>query len=212
MKLPFTQAQFLEVFAAYNEAVWPLQILLNAVAVAMVIVAIRSPERAGRLVCIGLALLWSWLAVGYHLPFFWPINPAAPFFAGISLAAAGSFLWLGVFRPSLQFHVGMDARKSIGLVVIVFALAGYPLIGKATGLSYPAIPTFGLPCPTTLFTFGILLMAARPLPRWLLVAPMAWAAIGAGAAFSLGVTQDLALLVMLVLGAYMLAFNRRSAK
>jgi hypothetical protein len=96
--------------------------------------------------------------------------------------------------------------------VVAFALVGYPIIGTVTGHAYPATPTFGLPCPTTIFTFGILLMAARPLPRWVLAAPMAWAAIGAAAAFSLGITQDLALVVMLLLGGYMLVFNQRSAR
>src|SRR5665647_2806931 len=76
------------------------------------------------------------------------------------------------------------------------------------GHHYPAAPTFGLPCPTTIFTFGVLLMAARPLPWLVLVAPMVWAAIGAAAAFSLGVTQDIGLLVMMVLGGYMLLSNQ----
>jgi hypothetical protein len=212
MNLPFTQAQFFEVFASYNTAVWPLQIFLNVAAIAVVGSVITVPKKAGRFVSAALALLWSWLAIGYHLAFFWSINPASPLFAGISLVAAGTFLWLGVFRSSLQFQAGMGARKFTGLLVILFALVVYPVIGEATGHAYPATPTFGLPCPTTIFTFGILLMATRPLPRWLLAAPMVWAAIGAGAAFSLGVMQDLALVAMVMLGGYMLLFNRPPAQ
>lgn len=212
MHLPFTQAQFFEVFATYNEAVWPLQVVLNAAAIAMVVIVVWKPRKAGRPVSLGLSLLWAWLAIGYHLAFFRTINPAAPFFAAISLIAAGMFFWLGVLRPSLRFQPGMDARKIVGLVVILFALVAYPVIGEMAGHSYPASPTFGLPCPTTIFTFGLLLMAARPLPRWLLAAPMAWAAIGALAAFSLGVTQDLALVAMLASGGYMLLFNRPAAE
>lgn len=211
MKLPFTQTQFLEVFAAYNEAVWPLQIVLNAVAIAMLIVAIRAPEKAGRLVCIGLPCSGR----GSRSAITCPSSGRSIqrlFFAGISLAAAGTFLWLGVFRSSLQFHCPHgrpeDHRPCRNLVRAV----GYPIIGKATGHSYPATPTFGLPCPTTIFTFCILLMGARPLPRWVLAAPMAWAAIGVAAAFSLGVSQDFALVVMLMLGSYMLVFNQRPAK
>lgn len=211
MNLPFTQAEFFAVFAAYNLAVWPLQFVLNALAIVMTIVVMLAPRKAGRSISAGLALLWAWLAIAYHLAFFWAINPAAPFFAAISLAAAAAFLWLGVFRSSLRFRSGMDARKLVGLIVILFALVGYPVIGEYAGHAYPAQPTFGLPCPTTIFTFGILLAAARPLPRWLLIAPMAWATIGVVAAFSLGVTQDLALGVVVLLGAYMLLFNRPPA-
>lgn len=204
MNLPFTPAQFFAVFTSYNEAVWPLQFILALVAITMVTAVLRFPERAGRIVSAGLALLWCWLALGYHLAFFWTINPAAPLFAAISLAGAGAFLWLGIFKSSLRFQAGMDARKIAGLAVIIFALAAYPAIGALLGHHYPAAPTFGLPCPTTIFTFGILLMATRPLPRMLLLAPMTWAIIGAFAAFSLGATQDLSLVVMLGLGAIML--------
>jgi hypothetical protein len=53
---------------------------------------------------------------------------------------------------------------------------------------------FGVtPCPTTIFTFGVLLLSARPLPALLLVIPLAWAAIGGSAAVLLGVREDLTL-------------------
>ncbi|WP_454830825.1 DUF6064 family protein [Pseudoxanthomonas wuyuanensis] len=59
MKLPFTQARFFEVLAVYNQAVWPLQMVLNAAAFAMVAVVILAPRKAGRWVSLGLALLRS---------------------------------------------------------------------------------------------------------------------------------------------------------
>jgi hypothetical protein len=66
----------------------------------------------------------------------------------------------------------------------VFLLAGH---------RYPAFPTFGAPCPTTIFTFGFLCLIELPFGRALLVAPVVWAAIGTVAAISLGVPQDFAL-------------------
>jgi hypothetical protein len=69
----------------------------------------------------------------------------------------------------------------------------YPLLGYAAGHRYPATPTFGLPCPTTIFTLGLLLWADRPMPRWLLAVPIAWSALGASAALQLGVPEDLGL-------------------
>lgn len=209
MNLPFTQQQFFEVIAAYNVAVWPAQFVLTLLAVAMVVLVIHGPERAGRLVSYGLALLWAWMALAYHLAFFWSVNPAAPLFAAISLAAAAAFAWLGGVRGGLQFRKGLSATAITGLVVVMFALAGYPAIGEYIGHRYPAAPTFGLPCPTTIFTFGILLMAAPGLRKAMVVAPLAWAVIGSTAAFALGVTQDLGLVVVAVLGVYLLV--RRAA-
>jgi hypothetical protein len=82
----------------------------------------------------------------------------------------------------------------------VYALAGYPLVGWLAGQRFPAAPTFGLPCPTTIFTFGVLLWADRRLPAWLLAIPAAWAVLGTTAAGSLGITEDYALLPAAIMG------------
>lgn len=209
MNLPFTQQQFFEVFVAYNVAVWPAQWLLNCFAVALVALVFVAPERAGRVVSWGLALLWSWLALAYHLAFFWGINPAAPLFAAVSLAAAGAFAWSGV-RGLLRFGGSWSMPVLVGLLLVIFAIAVYPAVGFSIGHRYPAFPTFGLPCPTTLYTFGILLMASD-LPKAAVIGPLAWAIIGSAAAFGLGVTQDLALLVAVPSALYLLRRGRSPA-
>lgn len=96
--MPFTAAEFFQVFTAYNQAVWPMQALLTLLAVVILAMALFAPRQAGRIVAGGLALLWAWLAVGYHLAFFQAINPAAPLFAALSLLAAGAFAWQGLYR------------------------------------------------------------------------------------------------------------------
>ena len=50
------------------------------------------------------------------------------------------------------------------------------------------------PCPVTLFTFGLFLLATAPIPRGLLAIPLIWSLIGGSAAFLLGVPQDWQLL------------------
>lgn len=204
MDLPFSREQFFGVIADYNVAVWPAQFVLTLLAVAIVGLVIREPERAGRLVSYGLALLWAWVAFAYHLAFFWSINPAAPIFSAVSIAAAAAFIWFGGVRGRLQFEKGLPVTAIVGLIVVLFALVGYPAVGEYIGHRYPAAPTFGLPCPTTIFTFGIMLMAALNLHKVLVVAPLVWAAIGSTAAFALGITQDLGLVVVAVLGVYLL--------
>ncbi|MCW9058540.1 MAG: DUF6064 family protein [Gammaproteobacteria bacterium] len=210
MNLPFTREQFFEVFAVYNTAVWPAPFLLGVLAILLLVLVLGIPGKAGRAVSFGLAFLWAWLSIAYHLTFFWEVNPAAPLFAAISLGAAIAFAWTGGIRGQLQFERAMSFRVVLGLAVALFALLGYPLIGEFLGHRYPATPTFGLPCPTTIFTFGLLLMAKSNLPRILVVGPLVWAFIGAFAAFSLGVRQDLALVLMVVLGLYLLLQGIRS--
>jgi hypothetical protein len=51
------------------------------------------------------------------------------------------------------------------------------------------IPAFGVPCPTTIFTAGLLMLAAPPSWR-LSIIPIMWSVIGGSAAFLLGVRAD----------------------
>lgn len=208
MQLPFTQAQFFGVFAAYNNLFWPAQLLFNLAAVLAVLSVLGWPRGARIIVPALLAVVWAWLAVAYHLAFFWIINPAAPLFAAVSLAASLLFFWSGVVRQRIEFRSGMNARKVAGLLVVAFALVGYPLISLLLGHAWPVIPIFCLPCPATIYTFGMLLMAAKPLPRWVLLAPALWAAIGTTAAFTLGVAQDMVLLAMIAVAGYLAVIHR----
>lgn len=75
------------------------------------------------------------------------------------------------------------------------ALVGYPIVGFLVGHRYPAAPTFGVPCPTTIFTLGLLLWSTGPLARRLTVVPVLWAIVGTSAAVNLGMTEDLGLFV-----------------
>ena len=62
------------------------------------------------------------------------------------------------------------------------------------------LPTFGLPCPTTIFTIGLLCFAVPPTPRSPLIVPLLWCLVGAQAAFLLGVQPDLGLIAAGVVG------------
>jgi hypothetical protein len=98
-----------------------------------------------------------------------------------------------------------------GFSLVLFALGAYPAWSVWAGHGYPAMPTFGLPCPTTLFTIGILAFLVVPHPRSPFVVPVLWGLVGAQAAFLLGVTQDLGLIVAAVAGIVLMARSREPA-
>ena len=193
MRLPFTTEQFLDVFARYNEAVWPAQLLLLALALAVVALAFRESPTGGRWVAVLLAALWLWMAVAYHLAFFRAINPAAVAFAALFAIQALLLMWAGAWRGRLLFGRRPRWVMATGLALIVYALVLYPALGLALGHRWPAMPTFGLPCPTTIFTMGVLLLAAPAAPRLLLPIPLLWAAVGTSAAMQLGMREDFGL-------------------
>ena len=190
--VPFTRQEFLDVFGRYNIAVWPAQLLLYIIAVLIVTLLLRREHLT--LVFALLALLWLWMGVVYHLMFFSEINPAARLFGVAFIAQAAVLLWPD--RRGAAFReLGTPVARSTGNVLIAYGLFGYPLIGYLAGQQYPTVVTLGLPCPTTIFTIGVLLWALRRPPVRLLAIPLAWTVIGTFAATNLGIPQDYGLAV-----------------
>jgi hypothetical protein len=168
---------------------------LNAAALICIGLLFRPGVGASRFSYLILSFLWGWMAIVYHFIFFTDINSAAWVFGAVFLLGSAAFALSGVERADVSIQPVPGARAIVGGTLIVFALVLYPLIGYSIGHRYPNAPTFGLPCPTTIFTLGLLLFSVRPIARWLFIVPLLWAAVGSLAAFQLGVIEDLGLLV-----------------
>ena len=181
-----------------------MQLLLQALALIAVVFVVWWHRWSGVLVSAVLGALWAWTGVAYHLAFFSAINPLAWVFGAASLLGAGLFMWEGVLRRRLQFRLAAGRRAAGGIGLVLFALLAYPLWSTLAGHGYPRLPTFGLPCPTTLFTIGLLSLLVAPYPRSPIVVPVAWSLVGAQAAVLFGVWADLALLAAAVQGALLL--------
>ena len=207
--MPFTVEQFFEVFRRYNEAVWPAQVVAVVDAFIAIGAALRGGRRANRIIAIVLAALWFWMGAVYHLQFFRQVNPAAVIFGVTFLIQAALFVWLGVAHDRLTFDPRLDFAGVLGSALILYSLAVYPILGGVFGRSYPASPTFGLPCPTTIFTLGLLLWARPRAPIALLVVPIGWAVIGTMAAVQFGVGEDFGLGVSALLSLPLLVRQGR---
>jgi len=194
IQLPFSHDQFLNVFAEYNHRFWPVAGILWILTLVTLLRLWRVGANASRLVATLLAIQWAWVAVAYHLAFFRRINPAATAFAVLFLLQAAIFLWVGVVRHRLTFVLSRSAWTVFAVTLAVYAMA-YPWLGLLTRLSYPYMPTFGVPCPTAILTAGLLLLLPSHQARLVSAIPVIWAAIGGTAAFLLGIPADLALLV-----------------
>ena len=128
MGAPFTAEQFFDVFRHYNVSVWPMQSILLAVAVVLVALALAWP-RSSRVVLLGLAVLWVWMALAYHVAFFADLTPAAYLFAAAFLVEAALLAWHGLRTRRLHFAVSRERSMTVvGGALITFALIGYPAI------------------------------------------------------------------------------------
>jgi hypothetical protein len=189
VKLPFDEAAFLDVFGQYNNSFWPFVVGLWATTV---IVCARWMVRGGadRSLLILLAVHWAWSGVAYHELFFRRINPAATLFGLLFVLEAAFFAWLAI-APRARFAFAWSVRGVLAAILAGYALI-YPALGFLSGMQYPRLPLFAVPCPTTLLTAGLLL-ASSGVPRIVRIVPAFWAAIAGSAALLLGVRADLAL-------------------
>jgi hypothetical protein len=192
--LPFTHQQFVLVFAVYNGVVWPLQWLAQALGIAMLALLFWPTPRRHLAVVLVLASMWIWTGVVYHLVFFSVINPLAPLFGG-AFVVEGLLLAVATWRGRLGVGEARGARAALGWALLVYAVAAYPALGLVLGERALDLPAFGLtPCPVTLATLGVLVLAGGPARPWLLAIPLAWSVVGGSAAMLLRMPQDWPLL------------------
>ena len=209
MKLPFTLSQFLEVFKNYNEAVFPMQFIFYLISAVVIFLVIKPNTISDKIISIILSFLWLWMGIAYHLIFFKIINKAAYLFGGFFIIQGILFLVFGVFQNKFSFNFEKDKYGITGMALIVFALMIYPVLGYFLGHIYPSSPTFGLPCPTTIFTFGILLLNTKKCPVSILIIPFIWSIIGLMAAFQFGILEDTGLSVASLVAMSLLIFRNK---
>jgi len=152
------------------------------------------------------------MAVVYHLAFLAKLTAAAVVFAVAFVVEGGLFASLAFGRRTLVYTPRRNAPGIVGIVLIEYALIGYPLVGYLVGHGYPAAPTFGVPCPTTIFTFGVLLWSIGPMARRLAVIPTLWAVVGMSAVVNMGMVEDVGLLVAALVAAPFIFGSRRPAR
>ena len=213
MNPPFTIEQFLAVFATYNAAIWPFQIAAYGVVIVALWAVFVPQSRLVRLAFALMSILWAVTGIGYHLMFFATINPIAPVFAAFFVLQAVLFLASAARPEDLQLRLGRDFRSIAGLATLSYALAIYPILGIWAGHGLLKGPMFGVaPCPTTIFTIGMLLIARGRWVIWLSIIPILWSMIGLAAAIQLGIPEDMAMpLVGAILAAVLLGTRRNVA-
>ena len=173
---------FLATFDRFNAAVWPMQLVWYASAAAMVGLALWPRRLSTQLICLLAAAYLTWVGIAFfgvldsgmgvldsvlNLSWLW---------AAIFILEALLFLVAGLVRRDLVIAPRWDLSSVLGAVFMFYALVAYPIIGLLSGHPLHTLPVFGIaPCPTTIFFFGLLLWAQPPVPKYLLLLPLAWA-------------------------------------
>jgi len=209
--LPFTHQQFIFVFSVYNDAIWPLQPIVHAAGLLMLPLLLRPSTGSDRYSLVLLAAMWIWTGFVYQIGFFSTINPIALAF-GAAFVLEGVLLLDAAVRGRIAFGTSRGLRRATGWALLIYSLLLYPLLGIALGADYFELPAFGLtPCPVTMTTVGVLLLASSPVPRRLYVIPVTWAIVGGSAAGLLRMPQDWVLLLTPVLLAIVAGYEHLAA-
>jgi len=210
MQLPFSLADFLNVFKEYNNTVFPLQIVFYIIGFLCIYFLFTGNKNTNKVINISLSFFWLWIGIVYHIIFFSTINKAAYLFGVLFITQGILFVVWGVFKNSLSFKYQKGINTIAGTILLLYALIIYPVIGYQLGHVYPYSPTFGLPCPTTIFTFGILLFTNKRIPVFLLIIPVLWCIIGFFAAINLTIYEDMGLIIAGVIAFTLLLIGNRN--
>jgi hypothetical protein len=207
---PFTAETYLSLFETYNTAIWPAQAVAYGLGILALLAALRPMAGGGRIAFAVLSAFWLWNSIAYHLMHFLQINFAALGFAAL-FALQGILFAAMAIGSRKSFRFGRDAVAWSGLLMCLFALVAYPLLGWLAGHGGSRAAVFGVaPAPTVIFTFGMLLLLEGRAPLTLGVIPLLWAlAAGSAAVIRLGIAEDAAVLLAGVAGFALLVWKRR---
>lgn len=212
LSAPAGPAEFLKILEQYNLAVWPAQfVLLLLAVVALGLVVRQKTKYSDRLVAGIIAFLWLWTTVAFWYAQFAPVAGIGNILAAVFAVQAGIFLYVGVWHNALQFGFERDRYSLVGGLFVLYALIGYPILGVLIGHLYPQTPSLGMPCPITVFTFGMLLLTVRRVPKVVLVVPLIFAAgFGVFPPLNYGIYEDIGLVLAGIVGTALLVYRDRT--
>jgi Family of unknown function (DUF6064) len=174
--LMFSARVYYRLFELYNREVWPAQLAIIVLGLALLYLLVKGGAASGRLISAILGVLWIWVAWGFLLRHFatinWPIGYVVPVFAVEGLLLIGA----GAIGRGLTFS--LDRTAIAGMALFLAAALLYPLIAPLMGRSWLSAELFGLaPDPTVIATLALLAIA-EGRGRWLMmVIPCLWCAI-----------------------------------
>jgi hypothetical protein len=211
MKLPFTTEDFFLTFESYNQEIFPIQILFYLLSIFILYLLVKRNLDVSNVISLILGFFWIWMGFVYHIMFFSRINSAAYIFGSFFVLQGILFIYSGVYKNILVFRNRKDIYSAAAYMLFIYALLVYPVIGHFAGHIYPFAPEMSAPCPTTIFTFGVLLFSSGKFPKWLMIIPLLWSLIGFSAAVNLNVVQDYGLVISGIM-VFLLITYRDSAK
>ena len=202
----FTHDGFLTTLQNYNLDIWPLQIFSYVLGIFAIILVIKKTQFSNRVISLILTLYWFWNGIIFSM-IYWSSSFKYAYIFGVLLIIQGAIFLISYIKQNISFSYRSDFYSTIGIILILYSMIGYPIIGLFIGHVYPHFFPFGLvPCPTTIFTLGLLLWTERMLPKYIIIIPALWSLSGY-IAVSRGIYEDIGLIALGLLAVFLIFYR-----
>lgn len=200
----FSERVYDRMFELHNGALWPLHIVAVAIGIYLVFVALKPSPARMRAGLVLLSAVWLFVAGAFFYQRYATINWAAVYVVPAFVAMAAILCALAVrARPVVaELRSALSGRTAV--MVLLFALVGYPLLGLLAGKSWLAAQVFAIaPDPTVGATLGFLVLCRGVAARVAMIVPVLWSVVTALTLYGLGsamfvVTPAIAVLCVIV--------------
>jgi hypothetical protein len=197
--LLFSPRVYWRLFELHNAALWPLQGLGLAAGLVIILLVAWRPTSSARWLALLLAVLWIFVGWSFLWNRYAAINWAAAYVAPAFAVEGVLLLVSGTVLGGLSFNRRGPAGW-IGYFILVFALAGQPLLAPLQGRGWASSEVFGVaPDPTVIATLGLLLLARGRLLPLLLPIPVFWCLLSGITLGTMGEPQAWTVLAALAL-------------
>lgn len=191
--------------ADYNTAVWPAQIIFYALAFFFLASSLKPNSITNTINLFILSLLWVWNGAVTQLVYFTGFHAQYYLWGLVWILQGMAFSYFGIYQKEIAFRIKKDLYSLTGLIFLSYALIIYPLIGAWLGHPFPKGPIFGAaPCPTVIFTFGVLLFSETRIRPYLLYFPMLWAVMSLYPIILMGVYADIGEILVAVVAFFLI--------
>jgi hypothetical protein len=192
----------------YNMELYPAQYLMLGLGLIAILTVFFRTKHSSRIISAILAFLYGWIGIQFYMIYFREFMPMPFVFGFLFLTQAIIFILEGTIRNRISFRFKADMYGLTGALLLFYALFGYQGLEYLLGRGYPEILSFGMfPCPTVIFSLGILLWTSKKFPTYILIVPLVHALSGFIPAFMIGIIEDMGLIISGLLILFLLGYR-----
>lgn len=208
--LSFSIEEFFSVLESYNLAIWPTQIFAYVLVILSLFFIFKPTRYSSKILLAILSFYWLFNGVVFSF-IYWAPSHIFGYIFGICCILQGLLFLYSIWRSDITTgSPNVTHYTFIGILFVLYAAIGYQILGYYLGHIYPVFFPVGLvPCPTTIFTFGIFLIINNKIPVKYYIIPL-MISLGGFMVVPKGIYEDIGLIIAGILGTILII--RRNAQ